>query len=169
MNVVTNQRGNTLIVALIMLTLMTLITVASLRLSTTSIQVVGNMQFQEEATAAAHQAIENIITWQYYKDQKFVDNTPAPQNIDINNDGVTDYVVAFERTCLGYQEVDPDTPNLPSQCTDSENLPAAGLCYWGTWDIKATATDARTGASASVHQGVRVMTGLNSFLSLCNS
>ena len=85
------QRGSTLLVALIMLALLTLVAVSAINSTTTSLQMVGNAQFSEEADAAAQQAIENVISTGDFKS-----TPPAPQNIDVNNDGVADYTVKFE-------------------------------------------------------------------------
>ena len=47
------QRGSTLLVGLIMLVLLTLVAVSAINSTTSSVQMVGNAQFREEATAAA--------------------------------------------------------------------------------------------------------------------
>ena len=159
------QRGNTLIVALIMLALMTLVAVTSLTLSTTNVRVVGNMQFQEEATAAAQQAIENVITKSYFDNVKFTDVVPGPQNISMSGEGGdADYTVTFARQCVTYVPVDPLVDELPEDCYASGG---AMLCYWGVWEIAATATDDRTGASATVRQGIRILTGQSAALAGC--
>src|SRR3989338_11632734 len=56
------QRGSTLLVALVMLMLLTMIALSAMNSTSSSIQVVGNAQFREEANTAAQQAIENIIS-----------------------------------------------------------------------------------------------------------
>src|SRR5665647_3788905 len=90
------QRGSTLLVALIMLVLLTLVAVSAINTASSSIQIVGNAQYREEATAAAQQAIENVIS-----NANFQTVAPVPQNIDVNNDGVADY------TCLLYTSPSP--------------------------------------------------------------
>lgn len=156
------ERGNTLAVALIMLTVLTLIAVSALNMSTTGIQVVGNMQFQEEAAAAAQQAIEGVIS-----NTNFTLAAPAAQSIDIDQDGGNDYTVAFTPApaCIYYVQFNVAVDNdIPTGCYGPGG---EMLCYWTIWEIVATATDTRTGASATVTQGVRVPAGLNSALAFC--
>ncbi len=165
------QRGNTLVVALIMLTLMTLIAVASLNISTTSVQVIGNMQFHEEAVTVAQQAIEDVITWTTYDTVKFIDVQPDARSISLTNGPDPDYEVTFTRSCVSHVPADGAAAELPDDCTVGSGVGGGGanasLCFWAIWDLAATATDTRTGASATVHQGVRVLTGLNAALAGC--
>lgn len=141
------QQGATLIVALIMLTLITLLVINAFTLSSSNLKAVGNMQAREESIAAANQAVELVVSSAFT-------NAPVAQevNVDINKDGTTDYTVAIATpTCIKATEV----PN-PVRC--DENLKA--LCAdnnWNTdWDLRATVGDAASGASVVVHQGVRV-------------
>src|SRR5450759_2379551 len=85
MNLLHKQRGSTLLVALIMLVLLTLIAVSAINSTTSSIQVVGNAQFQQEANAAAQKAIEIVLSNSNFSDPA---TPPLPQNI--NN-----YIVTF--------------------------------------------------------------------------
>jgi Tfp pilus assembly protein PilX len=52
------QGGAALVIGLIMLVLITLMLLAALNLGTTNFRAVSNMQFREEAIAAANQAID---------------------------------------------------------------------------------------------------------------
>jgi hypothetical protein len=141
------QQGATLIVALIMLTLITLLVLNAFTLSSSNLKAVGNMQVRDESIAAANQAVELVVS------SSFTDAPVAQEvNVDINKDGATDYTVAIATpTCIKATEV----PN-PDKC--DENLKA--LCAennWHTdWDLRATVGDAASGASVVVHQGVRV-------------
>ena len=56
------QEGATLLVALIMLVMLTLFAISAMNTSTTNLKVVGNMQAQNEAAAAAQSAIEAAIS-----------------------------------------------------------------------------------------------------------
>lgn len=153
------QQGNTLVIAMFMLILLTFVAVSSINMTTTNVQIVGNMQFQEEAVAVAQQAIEAAsIT-------SFNSSPPIDQNFDINGDDATDYVVTFQApTCKYYTLVDLAAEVVSSDCYGSGG---ASLCYWTVWDLTATATDTRTGASATVTQGIRAIAGLNNYLDLC--
>lgn len=150
-----------MLVGLIMLVLITLIAVSAIESSSSSIQVVGNAQFREEATAAAQQAIENVIS-----SSAFTITPPAPQNIDINNDGTSDYTVTFSPTpsCSKYSAVDAATEvGLPKDCYGS----GGPYCFRTFWDVTAAVDDATTGAKVTVHQGVRMLVGLNAALTAC--
>ncbi len=146
---VRSQRGATLIIGLIMLVLLTLIVVNAFTLSSTNLKAVGNMQTHDEGIAAANQAIEQVIG------SPFTDAPVAQSlNVDINKDGTTDYVVVIAApTCVRAvvaASADPSDVELdPSMSSGST---------WNTeWDIDSTVTDAASGASVHVRQGVRVL------------
>ena len=141
------QSGATLIVALIMLTLITLLVVNAFTLSSSNLKAVGNMQAREESIAAANQALELVVSSSFT-------TAPVAQeiNVDINKDGTTDYTVAVAAPrCIKVKEV----PN-PDKCDeDLKDLCAAS--NWHTdWDLEATVKDSATGADVVMHQGVRV-------------
>lgn len=155
------QRGSTLLIALVMLVLLTLIAISAMNASTSSIQVVGNAQFREEANAAAQQAIENVIS-----NSDFQTTVPTTQNIDINGDGNNDYAVTFNPppSCVSYMPVATTDANVPKICFGSTGT----LCYWAIWDITAVVTDTSgSGATSTVHQGMRTIAGLNTALTQC--
>jgi Tfp pilus assembly protein PilX len=168
------QHGSTLIVALIMLVLLTLVAVSSMNSTNMSLQVVGNAQFREEASAAAQQAIEQVMST----------NFPAapvvtPISVDINNDTVPDYVgQADAPTCTSSISLTNNQLNAANpadqtclstgQALNTGIIGASGVmavsqswCFRQTWDIRSVAADSNTGANATVHQGifVRVPTG----------
>lgn len=93
------QRGASMIVALIMLLLMTLLGLTTYRLGGTSTQVVGNLQQHNQALAAAQSTIEQV-----FSNGTFPQNPgsalPAPCNgtpntncVDVNGDGTADITV----------------------------------------------------------------------------
>ena len=155
-----HQRGSTLLVALIMLVLLTLVAVSAINSTSTSIQMVGNAQFREEATAAAQQAIEKVIS-----NTGFQSTAPVAQNIDVNNDGTADYTVTFTPApaCLSATPVVAGDPGVPSICASSIGT----VCYWTLWDVRAVVDDASTGASIALHQGIKTIAGLNSAIASC--
>lgn len=160
------QRGSTLLVSLIMLMLLTLIAISSMNSTTTSIQVVGNAQFREEAGAAAQQGIESIIS-----NINFTLN-PAASSIPVTF-GVATYTAAvstpacISSIALTNEDLDPTDPN-DSPCLGSGSASNTGIvnasgvavaatqswCQDQKWDIQATVADANTGANTTVHQGV---------------
>lgn len=147
MTSLSRQRGATLLISLIMLVVLTLFALTAINLSTTNLRIVGNMQRQLEATAAAQMAIEQIIG----NSSNF---TAAPTTsqavaIDLNNDGTTDFSVVVS----------------PPACRYMANAPGYSYSFSGSapqntiWDIQAVATDSLSGASVTVHQGVKVLLG----------
>lgn len=143
------QRGATLIIGLIMIVLITLIVVSSSALSTSNLKSVGNMQVREEASAAANQAVETLIS------SPFTSALGAQTfAVDINKDGVNDYSVAVAvPTCIRALKVASAAPSdveLPPEMSSGS--------VWGTeWDIDATVADPASGAAVRVRQGVRVV------------
>lgn len=146
------QRGVTLVVGLIMLVLITLVVTSAFMLSSTNLKSVGNMQFRDEALAAANKAIEQALA------SPFTDAPSSSQiDVDIDNDGANDYVVDIEApTCVRSAEVASavSTPGSGSSITLSF-APAPPPNFNTVWDFDATVTDAGSGASIRVRQGVR--------------
>jgi Tfp pilus assembly protein PilX len=159
MTPIKQQRGSTLLVALIMLVLLTLIAVSAINSTTASTQMVGNAQFSKEANAAAQQAIENVIS-----NTGFMTTLPAAQNIDVNGDGVADYTVTFALPqCNSVKQANVGDPGVPSVCASS----IGAICYWTVWDVRAAVSDIKTGASVILHQGVKTIAGLNAAVASC--
>ena len=141
------QRGATLIVALIMLALITLLVVNAFTLSSSNLRAVGNMQSREETMAAANQAIERMVSTPFY-------NALGTQTwaVDINKDGTNDYqVTTATPTCIRASQA---SSAYPSDVELGAAMTAGS--FWNVdWDIQASVTDSLTGASVVVHQGVR--------------
>jgi type II secretory pathway pseudopilin PulG len=173
MTVLNKQRGSTLLVALVMLMLLTLIAFTAMNASTTSIQVVGNAQFREEATAAAQKEIEKVIS------SNFTANPVASSAVVPV--GGSNYVVNIAApTCKSSMPLPSDSPELDkAKLEDQECMGKLGsdgtlfgpggvpvttssvICFKQTWEVNATVDDSDTGARANVHQGVflRVQAG----------
>jgi hypothetical protein len=129
-------------------------------MGTSSVQVVGNAQFREEATAAAQQGLEKVIS-----DANFTMSTPANEDIDVNNDGTIDYTVTFDApTCKSVKAVVSGEIGVPAKCYGESGTT---YCYWTVWDLTANVSHALTGAKVTIHQGVRLIAGLNAALSSC--
>lgn len=154
------ERGTTLLMALIMLVVLTLMAISAMQSSTSNMQITGNVQFKREAVAAAQQAIEQVIS-----STAFTTAAPLPVTIDMNQDGAPDYTVTFSPAprCSTYTAVDLTQPGLPLECYGS----MGPLCYWTLWDVTAVVTDVETKASVIIHQGVRTIVGLNAAVSSC--
>jgi type II secretory pathway pseudopilin PulG len=157
------QRGAVLLVAVIMLLLMTVLVASTFTLSSTNLKSVTNTQLRNEAIAAANAAIEQVMTSSF-------SNSPAPEsiNIDLNNDGATDYTVQFAApVCISAGPI--STAALPpSSITLPASFTAANANYFDTvWDLDATVADTASGASAHVHQGVRVLLTTAQYAAVC--
>jgi Tfp pilus assembly protein PilX len=143
------QRGATLIIGLIMIVLITLIVVNAFMLSSSNLKSVGNMQVRDEAIAAANEAIELVVS------SSFTDAPTAQQiNVDINKDGINDYVVALAQpTCIRAAAA---TNAAPSDVELGAAMSVAPT--WNTdWEIQANVTDVASGATVTVREGVRVL------------
>lgn len=137
-----SERGAVLFMGLIMLVVITLLAMSGIRMATSNLRVVGNMQAQTEAMAAAQQAVDVVLG----SVNNFYTPVASSAAIDVDNDGTSDYTVAVSAAnCL-------------------KLLPAGGysVAFAASapkdtfWNIQATATNVRNGASVTVNQGVRV-------------
>jgi Tfp pilus assembly protein PilX len=167
------QRGVTLIVGMIMLVLITLIVVNAFTLGSSDLKSVGNTQVRAEATAAANQAIEQLVSTDFTSalaSQTF--------SVDINKDNTTDYsVVIATPTCLKSKVANTCTandcgsdPSCSSSCQGGScgTLVTASCGYSLTdWDIQATVTSVSSGASVVVREGVRVPLLTTTATSVC--
>jgi Tfp pilus assembly protein PilX len=130
------QRGITLMVVLVMLVVLTLFGIAGINLSTSNLNVVGNMQARKSNEAVALQGIETVLsTINYF-------NTPTAAVVFTPPTG---YTATFaNRTCLfaapaaGYSAVQPIVPEDTN------------------WEVAVGVTDNISGATTGITQGVKV-------------
>ena len=159
------QRGATLIVGLIMLVLITLLVTSAFTLSTSGLKSVGNMQARDEAIAAGNKAIEQVVSSPFT-------NSPVAEtvNVDLNNDGTTDYVVAFNTPiCVSAAEIPGTTVSPSSQSLGPKFNPSTSNLYETVWDLDANVTDPNgSGAAVRVHQGVRVLLTQTQITAVCS-
>ena len=150
------QRGVTLVVGLIMLVLITLMVTTAFTLNMGNLKSVGNMQFRNESIAAANKAIEQMVGTQF--PLGFTTIPPASTfTYDINNDGNADYKVAMAQpVCV--QAIQVAGSGGSGGCSGIRGGSLAGCAspnYSTLWDLEATVTDAVSGASVVVRQGIR--------------
>ncbi|AOE83529.1 PilX N-terminal domain-containing pilus assembly protein [Pseudomonas sp. TCU-HL1] len=146
-----DQQGATLVVGLIMLLMLTLLVGSAFTMSGSSLRSVGNMQARDEALAAANIAIEQIVS------SPFTDAPAAESiNVDINNDGTTDYTVNIATpVCMSEAELPVATEEQLSGLRAGVAPPDS---QWSTvWELVATVSDPVSGASTRVRSGVRVL------------
>lgn len=151
MHALSRQKGATLFMTLIMLVVLTLFVVSAITMSTSNLRVVNNVQAQNEAEAAGQQAIAWFISQQ--ANFEFAPTTNTIKNIDINGDGVTDYVVTLKPPAL-----------LGSSPTSACSFSLRFGCNKNTWwevtaCVKADTSNNLPGFTTNivaVHEGVRV-------------
>jgi hypothetical protein len=158
------QRGGTLVVGLILLVVITVMVTSAFKLSTINLISVGNMQFRDEAVAAANKAIEQVLS------SPFTD-APAGQsiNVDINNDDTIDYEAVFAApTCVSDSDIVVSSAP-PSSISLGSSFSLLGSTFYQTiWDLDATVSDANvSGASVRVRQGVRVLLTQAQYNAVC--
>jgi Tfp pilus assembly protein PilX len=184
------QRGATLIVALILLVLLTLFAVTSFNLGKNSLQTVGNMQHRNEAISAAQQTEEEAIstTRLFQSPANVILGNPACKNgqpntkcIDINGDGIADITVllAPAPTCVKAQAILNSQLSASSandigcgiQTTQGFGIigQATGnsLCADSLWEVTAVAQDNATGAQYSVTEGIGVRVSTDDIAASC--
>jgi hypothetical protein len=144
------QRGATLVVGLIMLALITLTVITAFTLSSTNLKSVGNMQFRNEAIAAANDVIEQVISG------PFALNPAGSQfNIDVNNDDKFDYEVNVAApVCMSASVIPLNDQTGRGTSTEVVGFEVPDPVYDTLWDIQATVTDTKSGTSITVHQGM---------------
>jgi Tfp pilus assembly protein PilX len=168
------QTGAALIVSLIMLILISLLAVASFKLSKGNLQIVGNMQQRNQALGAAQGAIDQLVS-----NSLFI-TTPAnaianPCNgvpnttcVDVNGDGVADVNVTVSPACIANHIVPGSQLNPTVQsdqncmlsgnptCAGTGSCSSSSLCADTVWNTHATASDTATGAQYVIDEGTKV-------------
>lgn len=181
------QRGMTLIMALIMLVVLTLLALTSFNLGKSNLQVVSNMQQRDEAIAAAHEVIEETLssTAFFETPEKILSKPCGEANttcVDTNGDGKDDIKVTLPKpTCVKVAPIKQAELNLAASedqlCAQSENqaFGVAGAatgnsaCANSVWDLHAIATEIDSAASVEVVQGVAVRVPADDTATSCPS
>ncbi len=128
-----HERGMTLLIVLIMLVVLTLFGITAINLSTSNLQVVGNMQARKTNEASANRWIETVLGSVNYFSNPALAVPSLPTGVTVDN-----------RTCLfaapaaGYSAVQPIVPE------DTH------------WEVRVTVADSVTGARTVVTQGVKI-------------
>lgn len=172
----TRQRGITLVTALIMLVLLTLMAVTAFHLGTSQTIIVSNAQHRDEATDAAQQTIDTVLNSANFMTNP--DMAIATSNcagggsnswcVDVNGDGAADVKVALspKPKCIAGAPI----ANNSLDFTKSEDLACStgasqtfgvegstttnSLCSNSNWEVIAAASDTATNTSVTVVQGV---------------
>lgn len=170
------QRGMTLIMALIMLMVLTMLALTSFNLGKANLHIVSNMQQRDEAIAAAREVLEETIsTTRLFENPTNVLLNPCgvanTRCVDTNGDGTPDLTVVLSPpTCVMAQAILNSDLNVgvaedDLECTVGSGNDAMGtvgsasgasLCANSVWDVTAQATDNVTQAQVQVTQGIAV-------------
>ena len=166
-----SQSGMTLVVALVMLIVLTLLVVSAIRFANINLRIAGNVQTETEAVSAAQVAVESTV-----KDIISSPNmsTIATATKSVSTGGQTYQVVVTKPTCIFNKPInnsdldptraadqvcfgaaDPDLPTGP----DGKPVSAPTSCKDQQWDVTASVDDNGTGAKVTVLQGVAVRVG----------
>lgn len=179
------QRGSSLVVAVIFLLLLGTLALTGLRSSTTNVQIVGNMQARHEVTAAAQMLLEQTVSTDEFARNPAGVFAAARVETDVNGDGVSDAVAVLAEAprCLRARgvplvDLDPsnpqDAPCFASAALANPGLvpgmggPAGSLCADTEWHLRARATEAATGATITLNQGVTLRTAVVGLNTVCN-
>ena len=176
-----SQQGATLIVALVILVLLTLLGLGAFQTSLTDMKASGNMQARTEALNAAQETIETVISSrQFVVDPANALLRPcdAPNTYcsDLDGDGVPEYKTRLfpAPTCVSNKVLKVTDLDLASSedlgCAvgQSQQFGVAGvdtaagdsLCANALWEVTAETTAVNGGASVKVSQGIGLRVGL---------
>ena len=137
------QSGVVLVISLMLLVVITFLALSLIQDSTSSLQIVGNMEFQQSARAAAQAAIENVIA----TPSAFATRTPSPSSETLAGWSISVQPVLLGCPCgSGGGAVN----SISAQQRFNLSFGITKAC----WDVIATVSDQATGTSMVVHQGV---------------
>jgi len=180
-----SQNGSALVISIFFLLLLATLALTGLRASTTNVQIVGNMQARQEVTAAAQMLLEQTLSSDEFASNPQGVYAAARVDSDYNGDGVSDAVAVLAQApvCLRARSValvdlDPsnpqDAPCFASAALTNPGLlpgsggPAGSLCADTEWHLRVRSTDAQTGASITLNQGVTLRTAVVGLNTVCN-
>ncbi|NIA52214.1 hypothetical protein HAV22_00915 [Massilia sp. TW-1] len=180
------QQGITLVTALIMLLLLTMLALASVNLGNSNLQVVGNMQRRDQALSAARSVLEETISTANFTTTPGAAlanpcGAPNQRCVDTDGDGKTDVKVTLTPppACLKVQPIKNTDLDMSSAedagCSDgtpqlygvSGANDGNSSCDNSVWDVTAVATDTATQTSVKVVQGVSVRVGRDEIATNC--
>lgn len=142
--------GSVLVLALILLAIVSVVILSAFQKASSNLRSVGNIQARSEAMAAANRAFEQVISGSFLSAL----NTSVSISVDINNDGTPDYTVtvAIPKCPMKVAKVAQDAPSGYENMGGGQS---AGT-YAVDWELIGTVADTSSGASVTVHEGVRV-------------
>ncbi len=175
------QRGMTLLVTMIMLIVITMFVVSTVKLGNTNATIVANMRAQKSVDSEAQQQIEIALNkYQFFDDviQAALSTTStgytlwngAPTNSDSSSTSYGQSYLTSSTLWSNYMPTGASTAPAAQSTTLRVYRPQcmyyqpatgysalSGVAPQDTfWDMQATASDTKTGATSEVHQGVQM-------------
>ena len=158
-----SERGATLVIALVMLSLMLIQGVASFTAANIQVRNAGSLQSRQEAQAAADLGVADVLnSAAFVADPDAVARSPI--DIDIDGNGRADYRVAVTPACTAVQPVRlsmlvPERSD-DAACIATSTTGGDTACVDTLWNLQAIAIPAPgaadSGVRVEIHQGVRV-------------
>jgi len=181
--VIRRQEGATLVIALIMLGVISLLAVSTFGTTNMNLKVVGNMQSRGEALHAAQQAIETVISTPLFianPANAVLDPCGAANTLctDLNDDGTPEYITRLipAPSCVSVKVIKASELNLANaedlrcsagQAQQSGVASGDSLCADTAWDITAETRSTFSRTKVTVTQGVAVRVSAVDAEALC--
>lgn len=156
------QRGAALVVALIMLTLVTLLATVASNSVQTNLKIVQNIESRAMVENAALSAIEALIAT-----NDIDEFNGATLYFDASGDGIagTEIAVQTSRGCVTVRPILNDELNVlnPAEaaCYRGGSVDGTSRCADVLWDVEFDASDTVTGARTTIRQGLEVQSDVN--------
>ena len=165
------QRGVAVFFALIFMGLLTLLAVSAFNISSVNLKVVTNVQARQEATVAADQAAQQVISNSTFALSAVPYTTSI--DVDINKDTLADYtasvVAAASRTGPTRARDRSSTPPTRAPVPDRRRV-----CHQTQWDVRSRTLPASAGScrgnagtDVTIHQGVSMVMSLDNAVVAC--
>lgn len=182
------ERGMTLLMALIMLVVLTLLALSSFNLTQANMQVVTNMQQRDAVTFSARGVLDEVMSSAAFHAN--VGQTLVPQPgcnkgvdsrcIDTNGDGTSDVTakVIVQPKCVKVKIVKNSDLNLDEEqeqkcSTQSGQFGVDGanrgdsMCADSVWEVQVQAEDDISKAKMTVTQGIGVRVPVDTIQTKC--
>jgi Tfp pilus assembly protein PilX len=166
------QSGMTLVIALVMLIVLTLLVVSAIRFGNISLKIAGNAQTEAEAFAAAQVAVETTVA--AIAASPNIATITAQPNLAVSTGAVTYTASVTAPSCAYSKPVSTDTLD-PGKAADQvcfeggdqDKLVTAGgtltvtpsACKDQQWEVTASVKDDNSGANVAILQGAAVRVG----------
>lgn len=186
------QRGVTLILALIMLVVSTMIVLSSFNIGLSSLQVVDNFQQRSQALNAAQTTLDTVISDSTFTDTTatVLSNANCPSTlgaainttcVDVYGDSKTVLQVALlpAPTCAQTKAVNQASLDLSNSedlgcvvgISNNFGLAGAGgagsLCSDSLWEVNVVATEPKSNAKATVTEGIAIRVSTDKIATTC--